>query len=443
MKYEDAPIVSAIYSSIPNGTDNPLLEAMPPLMGKQEVFDRMRTNLACPDSSSMTMEERLANLAYLPSFFQPMDYMYSIYSRLHRAIQTTYTNQTVVASIQRLCAIRNKQNVPFATQADCGSILGVPGIGKTSTTRRCLSLMPQVITHTEYKGEKCYFKQIPWLFVECPSDCSIKSLIYNIFGAIDTAADTSILESVLKQSNNNISSLTEQVKANCLNHHVGLIVIDEIQNVVTTSSEKGQIKPLIRFLVELTNAAGTAIWMVGTPMAEDVFCAKDHLKRRTRGFRLLPMQADGVYRRLLEELWQYQYTKEKAELTDSLANLLFDRSGGIPAYLIQLFQESQAMAIAEDSKCITGKLINATAKRLAIEVPLYYKVGTPISDFSVTESCESVHKAKDMPHREFAVPRGRKPAQRDSRDLLSHMKSGLPLIDILRELEMVEIVKWD
>lgn len=46
-----------------------------------------------------------------------------------------------------------------------------------------------------------------------------------------------------------------------------------------------QVKPLIKFLVELTNDTSTAVYFVGTPLAEELFVAQEHLKRRTRGIR--------------------------------------------------------------------------------------------------------------------------------------------------------------
>lgn len=91
------------------------------------------------------------------------------------------------------------------------------------------------------------------------------------------------------------------------------------------------MKPLIRFLVELTNDTSTGIYFVGTPLAEELFLSEKHLKRRTRGIRLLPMKPDSAYREFLERLWKYQFTVETAPLTDKLANKLYDYSGGIPA----------------------------------------------------------------------------------------------------------------
>ena len=59
--------------------------------------------------------------------------------------------------------------------------------------------------------------------------------------------------------------------------------------------------------MELTNDTATAVYFVGTPIAEQLFTSQEHLKRRTRGIRLLPLKPDGTYRRSLEQLWLYQF----------------------------------------------------------------------------------------------------------------------------------------
>lgn len=440
MKYENKSVVPAVYTPTPGTEGNPLLEAMPPILDKAVLFQRITVPLEMPDTSDMSPMERKNALTLLHSFFQPMDYMYVIYERLYRAIGTTYINQTMIETVRHICAVRNGDMQSFATQADSGAILGVPGIGKTSTIRRCLNAIPQVIEHDRYRDQTFFSKQILWLFVECPSDCSIKTLIYNILDAVDQAIGSSYFERMTKVRSMSVSALTTHVKIICLNHHIGVIALDEIQNVVTTAKRDKQIKPLIRFLVELTNTSGTAIWMIGTPIAENVFLSEEHLKRRTRGIRLLPMKPDGAYRKFLEELWQYQFTQEKAELTERFANLLYDRSGGIPAYIIQLFQESQSQALLNGQPCINHKLINETAELFSIQVPKRYLQGTSISDFVVVDSQPEVYDTEETQSREYAVRRGRKPSIRDSNDIIQLETGSVPLFDALKKLDMVEVV---
>lgn len=392
MKYGDftGNTVGAVYGK-ENG--NPYLEALPDVLGKKEFERRMKSQPDFPrDVNHMAPEERRNLLSGLSQWFQPMDYMYTLYDMLHRAMCSTYQTKTVIESIRQMNDLYmdfrtgRPRELSYSTQAYSGAVLGVPGIGKTSTIKRCLSTMPQVIVHQEYQGRKIYEKQINYLVVECPSDCSLKTLALNIFSAIDKAIGSEYLKQATYQRAMATSATTMKLKIICMNHHIGLIVIDEIQNAISTATKNKQIKPLIKFLVELTNETSTAICFCGTLEAEDVFLKQEHLKRRTRGFRLLPMKYDRTYRKFITELWEYQMTLQKAPLTEKLMKQMYDLSAGIPAYLVKIFEEAQIRSILSGREKLTYESIRQAVDYLGIEVPkVYGRGGTSISDFSVEE----------------------------------------------------------
>ena len=392
MKYGDftGNTVGAVYGK-ENG--NPYLEALPDVLGKKEFERRIKSQPDFPkDVSRLAPEDRRNLLSGLSQWFQPMDYMYTLYDMLHRAMCSTYQTKTVIESVRQMNDLYmdfrtgRPRELSYSTQAYSGAVLGVPGIGKTSTIKRCLSTMPQVIVHQEYQGRKIYEKQINYLVVECPSDCSLKTLALNIFSAIDKAIGSEYLKQATYQRAMATSATTTKLKIICMNHHIGLIVIDEIQNAITTATKNKQIKPLIKFLVELTNETSTAICFCGTLEAEDVFLKQEHLKRRTRGFRLLPMKYDKTYRKFITELWEYQMTLQKAPLTEKLMKQMYDLSAGIPAYLVKIFEEAQVRSILSGREKLSYESIRQAVDYLGIEIPkVYGRGGTSISDFSVEE----------------------------------------------------------
>lgn len=392
MKYGDftGNTVGAVYGK-ENG--NPYLEALPDVLGKREFERRIKSRPDFPrDISHLSPEERRNLLSGLSQWFQPMDYMYTLYDMLHRAMASTYRTKTVIESVRQMNDLYldfrtgRTRELMYSTQAYSGAVLGVPGIGKTSTIKMCLSIMPQVIIHQEYQGRKIYEKQINYLVVECPSDCSLKTLALNIFSAIDKAIGSEYLKQATYQRAMAASATTTKLKIICMNHHIGLIVIDEIQNAISTATKNKQIKPLIKFLVELTNETSTAICFCGTLEAEDVFLKQEHLKRRTRGFRLLPMKYDRTYRKFITELWEYQMTLQKAPLTEKLMKQMYDLSAGIPAYLVKIFEEAQIRSILSGKEKLSYESIRQAVDYLGIEVPkVYGRGGTSISDFSIEE----------------------------------------------------------
>lgn len=85
----------------------------------------------------------------------------------------------------------------------------------------------------------------------------------------------------MRTHSNAASAVATYIKVLCLTYHVGLLVIGEIQNVVATAQRTNRLKPLIRFLTELTNDSCTAIYFTGTMLAERVFQSEEYLRRRT------------------------------------------------------------------------------------------------------------------------------------------------------------------
>ena len=443
----------AVYDNAP--ADNPFLAALPEMLPRNEFLSATRSTPGLPhDLPQMSSEERRQSLPLLASLFVPLDYMYAVYDQLYRAIRETYTTRTTMEEIRQINSLFcGKENVSYATQAASGSILGVPGIGKTSTIRRALETMPQVIEHTEYMGQPFYCKQVLYLRIECPSDCSVKTLALNLLSALDRAIGSDYLHQLISLRSIAASAVATQVKILCMTHHVGLLLVDEIQNAVETAQRNRQIKPLLKFLVELTNDTATAVYFVGTPVAEQLFVSQEHLKRRTRGIRLLPLKPDGTYRRFLEQLWLYQFTPQQAPLTEKLSNKLFDHSGGIPAYIIKIFQECQAQVLLMGQARIDERVMQRAIDILAIKVPKTYSGGTYLSDFDVedTESSDAPparppEKAPgDIPEessepvpRLYANQRGRRAAARDVLDLVATFSAGVDLLQFLRDRDLLE-----
>lgn len=496
MKYSNGH-VNTVAAEYDEEQGNPFLEALPELISKKKFMEQVVSQIYFPyEIKDKSSQERRNYLTKITSWFYPMDYMYTLYDMLYRAMAATYQTKTIIESVQQLNEIYmdfrtgREKNLNYSTQAYSGAILGVPGIGKTSTIQRCLSTMPQVIVHKEYKGQQYYTKQINYIVVECPSDCSIKTMVYNTLSAIDRAIGSEYMNKKSSMLGVTASAWTTKLKIICMNHHIGLIVIDEIQNAIVTATRNKQIKPLIKFLVELTNETSTGICFCGTLEAEEMFLKQEHLKRRTRGYRLLPLKYDITYRRFITALWKNQVTLQNAELTEKLMKQFFDLSAGIPAYIIKIFQEAQAQAILSGKEKITYESIKQAVILLGIEVPkVYSHSGTSISDFIVQEieaeeiSVHDNNEVTDMAEfqtakesnfinlapppevksgiaplketrtpiedtagsvkRFYASQRGRKRTERDKVDLVEiwkQKKSQDDLIQILNTYQMIE--RW-
>lgn len=456
MKYDSVQTVSAVYTENPLAkTINPYLEAMPELVDIKTFTERLKSLPEIPYNVELESPEvHRRYLQELNKLFIPMDYMYVIYDMLYRAIEATYGTKGTVESIRQLNSVyedfRAGESIShaYSTQAFSGAVLGVPGIGKTSTIIRCLNLIPQVIVHTKYKDRPNYTKQINYLRVECPSDCSVKTLAFGIVASIDKAIGSEYFNQMTLQKSLSASSITTKLKIICMNHHVGVIVIDEIQNAVTTAQKNKQIKPLIKFLVELTNDTSTSLCFIGTLAAEELFMSEDHLKRRTRGLRLLPMKPDAIYRNFLDILWAYQLTLNKTELTTKIANKLYDYSGGIPAYMVKIYTEAQVQAILSEKETIDDSMIQKSVNILSLDVPKTYLRGTSISDFEIkNHESDVLIETGDMTEeegvvkREYANQRGRKAVPRDKYDLINLFEKNMETDRLIYQLDQFGLIE--
>lgn len=440
MKYSFSSSVDAQYD---DNVYNPFVAALPHPLGVKDFKTYVENNPPIPQNSkSLDFIQRNELLSQLSAFFYPMGYMYKIYWNIYNAMRATYQSENSRLVIQYLNTLYQKKRPVAKAQPINLAILGFPGIGKTSTLSHCLALFPQVIKHTSFRGNKLFCKQILYLQVECPSDCSIKTLAINIIESVYKALDidTTKLDFMRRLSN---SALCQKAKSLCLTNHVGILVIDEIQNVILSSETRNQSRPLVKFLVELTNDTNTSICMVGTHGAEAFFSQEEHLCRRTRGLRLLPMKYDDLYISFLKKLWLYQYTEKTIPLTTKLSEDMYKYSAGIPGYIEMIYIEAQNIALFSQAPCITSKILSDAVENLAIYPPTINIRGKSISDFSFPEDSYTPDTSTDTEDQTdsaqdsivevgtFLSNRGRKPTERSQKDLVVAYQNGT----LLSELE--------
>ena len=89
---------------------------------------------------------------------------------------------------------------------------------------------------------------------------------------------------------------------------------------------------MLNFFTELVNTVGVPIVLVGTYKALSVLMGEFHQARRGSGqgdLHWFPMKEDSVWEQFVESLWDYQYTREKTDLSPQLSHTLYEVSQGI------------------------------------------------------------------------------------------------------------------
>lgn len=437
--------MKAEYRFVPAYPDNPFISSLPKRLTAGELMEKIQSSIPPWDRSvQMSSVERLSHCNKIYEAFYPLHFAPTIYNLLYNGMISSYAEKNSVKAIRQMTTIKTAIDLnqrpcttSFSTQSISCSILGASGIGKSSTIARILNLFPQVIEHMEFEGSPFFCKQINYLNVQCPSDCSVKAMCTDILLQIDRILGTEYAVKAMRRQSVTLDALVAQLSQLCITHNIGVIIIDEIQNVLSASTKSGNHTRLVRFLVQLMNDTGICAVLVGTPEVGAFFDSEPHLARRTRGLRIGALGYGEPFHHLLAGLWKMQYTKIYQPLTEKLEGLLFEISGGIPALLAQVIALSQTQAIESGAEVLSEEVIRKTASLYRLRAPSDTNAVTdPASDFQAVKSI--------LPQDEPQGKRGRPKRYRDSGDLLVLFQNNRENVSRLKErlmsLEMLEVM---
>ena len=159
-------------------------------------------------------------------------------------------------------------------------------------------------------------------------------------------------------------------------NHIGLLIIDEVQNVVNSKNGKA----VIGTLTQLINNSGVSICMVGCPEST-IFCEQAMmLARRSLGLNYSAMEYGEEFRDFCKTLLNYVYVKEEVEVNEALFMWFYNHSSGNASIVVSLIYAAQEIAILEGYETLSIKTLNlAFERRMAmlhdyIDVP---KTNTP------------------------------------------------------------------
>lgn len=305
---------------------------------------------------------RLIALSDLYKIYIPSPMTTEIYSKLYlallRSLQKKMTKTAVIQQNQNHRAIQQQEYTGIMGGSDSFTIIGNSGIGKSSAISRSLSLLQ---ADGIIETEKPYAKIIPCVVVQCPFDSSVKGLLLEILRKVDEVIGSDHYKNALKirVTTDMLIGSVSQVAIN----HIGLLVVDEIQNVV--NSKHG--KSLVGMLTQLINNSGISICMVGTPESSTFFEQAMQLARRSLGLQYQSLECDRYFYDFCCTLFSYQYTKHKAEITDAIINWLYEHSGGIVSVVVALIHDAQEIAILNGKEVLDIDTLNeAYKKRLSM-----------------------------------------------------------------------------
>ena len=146
-------------------------------------------------------------------------------------------------------------------------------------------------------------------------------------------------------------------------NHIGLLVVDEIQNVCNSKNGKS----LVGMLTQLINNSGISICMVGTPESAVFFEQAMQLARRSLGLRYDVMEYGEDFKTFCEVLYSYQYVRQRTEITDVITEWLYEHTSGNISVVVSLIHDAQEIAILNGREILNLESLNeAYQQRLSM-----------------------------------------------------------------------------
>lgn len=380
---------------------------------------------------------RLISLSDLYSIYIPSTMSIEIYNKLYLALiqsmQKKFTQLSVKQRYENNKMIQKQMANGILGGSDSFTIIGKSGIGKSSAINHAVSLITEnKLIEINYP----YTKIIPCLTVQCPFDSSVKGLLLEILRMVDTILESDYYTTVRTSRSATVDMLIGMVSTIALNH-IGLLIVDEIQNVV--SSKNG--KNLIGALTQLINNSGISICMVGTPECTKFFEQAMQLARRSIGLKYTNMQYDDYFRYFSKIIFSYQYVKNKTNIDESIIEWLYNHTSGITSVVISLIHDAQEISILNGSEILNLETLNeAYNTRLSMMHDYIKTQPSPqkkIRKNSGRNSCKDIFNSYN--YTESDNDNDTKPSFDEIR-IMSKQKN-INTIDIIKKYYIIEEVK--
>jgi hypothetical protein len=386
-------IASYLEQELTGYQDNPFIEALPAIMTEDEVMEALARDPPY-DQTERTLPShlRLHAIQNALQCFAPLPVHLDLEQRFSRMIRAGYQMRNPVErnfwrNLDDNCQKLNLSTAVVPNTAHSiplgFTIIGFPGVGKSTSVEAVLSLYPQVIYHNRYRDRELNVAQLVWLKLECPHDGSIKGLCLNFFQSVDDLLGTNYKKNYAGVRRTTDELLPQMARLAAL-HGVGVLVIDEINRLSGTKS--GGASKMLNFFVQLTNSIGVPVVLVGTFKAKSVLSGEFHQIRRGTGQGDLvwdrmekgewveendkedaaATQKPGVWQLLIESLWTYQYVNVPCPLTKELSDALYEETQGITDFACKIYMLAQVRAIvtahSPEAEIITTDIIRSVAR---------------------------------------------------------------------------------
>lgn len=390
--------------------NNPLTEALPDYQDRspREILKKLSQTPQMPHDRAASLPNT-AWMNNLPqALFVPTKRHYALFETIDMLIRQGYVLRKPMTSeraeyLKDLYARQQAGEKVFDTFEEeineelTASLIGASGMGKTRTVERILACYPQLIEHDrEDLGGRVL--QIVYLHVECPHDGSVNALCRNLLSEIDRLTGNEYRQKFRITDRTMLETLKSTLVHVLAAHYVGIIVIDEIQNL--TSSRKNR-EDLFNFIVSLSNSLNVPLLFIGTPKISGFVTSNMRTARRfgTRGFITWKPLEKGSreWKTFAAELWKCSLLRDDAaEMPEEIEEKLFERSFGIVEVLVKLFILTQNRILMLSPRKNAGTARKMTPEAIDCIFEAFFKIMEPILTKLRKGDMDALRKLEDI-----------------------------------------------
>lgn len=408
-----------------------IIHILPSMKSGDDLFSALEVLPEYEESiRSADVPVRLMALSDLYRIYVPSQMSLEIYSKMYlallRSLQKKGTKLAVQQKNQNYKAIIQQEYGGIMGGSDSFTIIGASGIGKSSAISRAITLITE---NRVIEVENPYTKTIPCICVQCPFDSSVKGLLLEILRKVDEMIESKYYENALR-ARTTTDMLIGNVSQVALNH-IGLLVVDEIQNVCNSKNGKS----LVGMLTQLINNSGISICMVGTPESAVFFEQAVQLARRSLGLRYDVMEYGTDFRKFCEIVFSYQYVKQKTEITDGIVEWLYEHSSGNISVVVSLIHDAQEIAILNGKEVLELEALQEAYKqRLSMLhgfIHMEQKRQTSKAKKKVSVTVTDVRTSAEEKYRgEFTIAGLVDDAKTENGDIVQLLKIHMPVVEV-------------
>jgi hypothetical protein len=375
---------------------NPLICALPPYVQPSRLRQVLHTMPKLPELEFLDNADRIVLAKRIRKIRVPTKKFVDFYHEVYNLIVVGYEERNPLnpedceftydiadpnISIEELIASGKMPESNEDTTCEHMILTGISGVGKTALKNSVLKkLLPQTRLHTKDNFDEI---QIIQLHAEMPHDGSRATLLKNLFSGIDKALKGFEENNYLKQvqprldRSASIGAMENFFRSLCIKYHVGIIVVDEFQNIEV--ADKGNQAKMRQFFDSMSNELNVPFLKIGTTDSLKLMKTKFTHARRAGDtieiepyykLPLLPKKAGDKAQKpprsnwndLVKSLFEFQVIKKPITYSERWDEELYKLSCGIPYVLYTLWQEVQINAIRTGTETITFKRLNDVFK---------------------------------------------------------------------------------